>query len=186
MIVDSQISTGLQGLALLTSQGKKMLLKKIVLLLAVSVVFASSAFAAGKKSEFSMGANYIDVQGQGSASMLNVSLGQFLTPQVVLGTTLTSQRNYGYTGTAISLGGKFFFMDGFRGDLVPFAGLGLGLRQASTATNGTQGSTQYDLLLGVSFFMSDSTTIDAKLDFLNYNDSSPSITVFSAGFSQRF
>ncbi len=163
-----------------------MFLRKLVLLLAVSFLFVTSAFAAGKKSEFSMNANFIDVQGQGSASVLDVSLGQFLTPQVVLGTTLTNQRNYGYTGTAISLGGKFFFMDGFRGDLVPFAGLGLGLRQAATATNGTQGSTQYEAMLGLAFFLSDSTTIDAKLKFLNYNDSSPSITVFTAGFSQRF
>lgn len=163
-----------------------MFLRKVVLLLAVSLVFVSSAFAAGKKSEFSMSANYIDVQGQGSASILDVSLGQFLAPQVVLGTTLTNQRNYGYTGTAISLGGKFLFMDGFRGDLVPFAGVGLGLRMASTANNGTQGATQYEAMLGLSYFMSDSTTLDAKLKFLNYNDSSPSITVITAGFSQRF
>lgn len=163
-----------------------MFLRNAIFLLIATLAFVSSAYAAGKKSEFSMSANYIDVQGQNSASILDVSMGQFLTPQVVIGTTLTNLHNFGYSGTAISLGGKFFMFDGFRGDLVPFVGLGLGLRQVSTANNGTQGSTQYDVLLGASFFMSDSTTIDAKLNFMNYNDSSPSITVFSAGFSQRF
>ena len=156
------------------------------MLLVAAFAFTANAYAAGKKSEFGIDANYIDVQGAGSASMLNVSMGQFLAPQIVVGTSLSSVRNFGYTGTTISLGGKFYFMDGFRGDLVPFAGAAIGLRQSQTATDNNHASTEYDINLGVAFFLSDSTTLDAKLKFLNFNDSSPSITMFTAGFTQRF
>lgn len=163
-----------------------MSVKKLFVLLAVSFAFASNAFAAGKSREFSIDANYIDVQGQGAASVLNVAMGNYLTPKVAIMGELMSNRNFGYTGTSIGFGGKFYFMDGFRGDLVPFAGVGLALRQSQTATDNNHASTQYDVNMGVSFFMTDVTTVDAKLRFLNFNDSSPAITMFTAGFTQRF
>lgn len=159
---------------------------KFLVLLIASLGMVTSAFAASKSREFSIDANYINVQGQQSASLLNASIGQFVTPQIVIVTALTSQNNFGYTGTSIGLGGKYFFMDGFRGDLVPFAGVKLALRQSVQGTESNHASTQYDLNGGLSFFISDSTTLDAKLTLINFNDSSPSITLFSAGFSQRF
>jgi|SRR3989339_1228600 len=162
-----------------------MSVKKFLVLLIASFAMVSSAFAASKSRELSVDGNYIIVDGQ-SASLLNASLGQFVTPQFLVVTSLTSQQNFGYSGTSIGLGGKFYFMDGFKGDLVPFAGLGLGLRMAATATDSNHGSTQYEANAGVSYFLSDSTTLDAKIKLYNFNDSSPSVTFISAGFSQRF
>jgi hypothetical protein len=163
-----------------------MSVNKFVAILIVSLGMMTNAFAASKSREFSMDANYINVQGQNTASLLNVSIGQFINPQIVIVTSLTSQQNFGYTGTAVGLGGKYYFFDGFRGDLVPFAGAGLALRQSATPTDSNHASTQYDLNVGLAFFMVDNTTLDAKVRLLNFNDSSPSITVFSVGFSQRF
>ena len=163
-----------------------MSINKFVVFLAASLCVMTSAFAAGKSREFSLDANYINVQGQESASLFNISIGQFVSPQIVVVTALSSQRNFGYTGTSVGLGGKYYFMDGFKGDLVPFAGLALALRQSATATDSNHASTQYDISLGLAFFMADNTTLDAKIRSLNFNDSSPSVTVFSAGFSHRF
>lgn len=162
-----------------------MSLNKYILML-VALLFSTSVLAAGKSREFSLDANYINVQGATNASLLNVSIGQFVTPQIVVVTALSSQQNFGYTGTSIGLGGKFYFMDGFKGDLVPFGGLALALRQSQTATDNNRASTQYDVNLGLAFFMADNTTVDAKVRFLNFNDGSASISVLSAGFSQRF
>jgi len=163
-----------------------MTVNKFLVLLIAIFGSVTSAFAAGKTREFSLDGNYISIQGQNSASLLNASLGQFLTPQFVVVTALTSQQNFAYSATSIGLGGKYYFMDGFKGDLVPFAGLGIALRLAATPTDSNHGSTQYDASLGLAFFVSDSATLDAKVRLLNFNDSSPSITLFSAGFSQRF
>ena len=162
-----------------------MLVKKYLVVLFVSFVATTTAFAAGKSRELSLDANFININGT-SASLLNASIGQFLTPQAVVITKLSARQNFGYTGTTIGLGGKYYFMDGFRGDLVPFAGLGIGLRQSSTATESNHASTEYDVNLGLAYFLADNTTLDAKLSFLNFNDSSASISIFSAGFSQRF
>ena len=163
-----------------------MSLKKLIVLLIMSFGAVTSAFATGKSRELSLDGNYISIQGQSSASLFNASLGQFVTPQFAIVTALTTQQNFGYTATSIGLGGKFYFMDGFKGDLVPFAGLGIALRLASTPTDSNHGSTQYDANLGLAFFLSDSATLDAKVRLLNFNDSSPVITLFSAGFTQRF
>ena len=163
-----------------------MSVNKFILLLIASFGLMTSVFAASKSREFSIDANYINVQGNSSASLLNASIGQFVTPKIVIVTALSSHRNFGYTGTSIGLGGKFYFMDGFRGDLVPFAGIALALRQSETATDSNRASTQYDVNLGLAYFMADNTTLDAKVRFLNFNDSSPSLTLFSAGISQRF
>jgi hypothetical protein len=163
-----------------------MSVNKFIVFLLVSFGVMTSAVAAGKTRELSLDANYVNVQGQDSASFLNISIGQFLTPQFVVVTELSSQRNFGYTGTSIGLGGKYYFMDGFKGDLVPFAGVGIALRQSATPADSNHASTQYDVNLGLAFFMADNTTLDAKIRSLNFNDSSPSITVFSAGFTHRF
>jgi hypothetical protein len=163
-----------------------MSVNKFIILLIASCGIVGSASAASKSRELGVDGNYINIQGQPSASLLNVSLGQFLTPQFVVVTALTTQQNFGYSATSISLGGKFYFMDGFKGDLVPFAGLHLGLRLSETATDSNHGSTEYGAKLGVAYFLSESTTLDAKITLLNFNDTSPSITLLSAGFSQRF
>jgi len=118
--------------------------------------------------------------------LLNVSLGQFLTPQFAIVTNLSTQQNFAYSATSIGLGGKIYFMDGFKGDLVPFAGLGIALRQSSSATVSNQSSTQYDASLGLAYFLAESTTLDVKVRVLTFNDSSPNITLLSVGFSQRF
>jgi hypothetical protein len=162
-----------------------MLVKRFLVVLLTSLFFVTSAFAASKSRELSLDGNYISVGGA-SASLLNASLGQFLTPQFVVVTALTSQQNFGYSATSIGLGGKFYFMDGFKGDLVPFANLGLGLRMSATATDSNHGSTQYEAGVGVAYFISDSTTLDAKVRLLNFNDGSSAVTLLSAGFSQRF
>lgn len=161
-----------------------MLFKKI-LVLVIAVVAMSSAFAAEKAREFSVDGTYISASDQPSSfSMLNVSLGQFMTPQLVIVTALSTLNNYGYTATSIGLGGKYYFMDGLRGDLVPFAGVGIALRQS-----GNSSSTQYDLNGGVAYFLSDITTLDAKAKVMSYNqpDSGHStMTVLSVGLTQRF
>ncbi|HQS59421.1 MAG: hypothetical protein B7Y56_15345 [Gallionellales bacterium 35-53-114] len=162
-----------------------MSLNKIIVVLLVSLGIASSAFAASKNRELSLDGNYIATDGQ-SASLLNASIGQFITPQVAVVTALTSQRNFGYTATTIGVGGKYFFFDGFKGDLVPFAGLGIGLRLQATSTDSNHGSTQYDINGGLAYFMSDSTTLDGRIRLLSFNDSSPAVIVMTAGFSQRF
>ena len=159
-----------------------MSLNKFVLLLIATLCVATTALAAGKSREFAMDANFVDVQGESASSILNVSLGQFLSPQVVIVTALRSHSNFGYTGTTIGFGGKYYFMDGFRGDLVPFAGLGLGLR----VKDSNRASTEYDFNGGLAFFMADNTTLDAKIRLLSFNDSSPIIIIFGVGFSQRF
>lgn len=162
-----------------------MSVKKFIVLLIVSFGIATSAFAAGKSRELSLDGNYISSNGQ-HASLLNVSLGQFVTPQFVVVTELSTQKDFVYSSTSIGLGGKFYFMDGFKGDLVPFAGVGIGLRLAATATDSNHGSTQYDVNAGLAYFLSDSATLDVKIKLLNFNDSTPAITLLSAGFSQRF
>ena len=162
-----------------------MSVKKFLVLLIVSFGITTSAFAAGKSRELSLDGNYINSNGQ-YASLLNVSLGQFVTPQFVIVTELSTQKNFVYSATSIGLGGKFYFMDGFKGDLVPFAGVGIGLRMAATATDSNHGSTQYDVNAGLAYFLSDSATLDVKIKSLNFNDTTPSITLVSAGFSQRF
>jgi hypothetical protein len=162
-----------------------MSVNKFIAVVLLSLGMLSNAFAAGKSREFSVDANYINIGSQ-SASLLNVAIGQFVNPQVVVVTSLSSQQNFGYTGTTIGLGGKYYFFDGFRGDLVPFAGLGLGLRQSVTPTDSNHASTQYDLNLGLAYFMVDNTTLDVKVRFSNFNDGSSSLNVLSAGFSQRF
>lgn len=162
-----------------------MSVKKFLVLLIVSFGIATSAFAAGKSRELSLDGNYISSNGQ-HASLLNVSLGQFVTPQFVIVTELSTQKDFVYSSTSIGLGGKFYFMDGFKGDLVPFAGVGIGLRLAATATDSNHGSTQYDVNAGLAYFLSETATLDVKIKSLNFNDSTPSITLLSAGFSQRF
>lgn len=162
-----------------------MSVNKFLVLVIASFAIVTGAMAASNSRELSVDGNYMIVDGQ-SASLLNASLGQFLTPQFLIVTTLTSQQNFVYSGTSIGLGGKYYFMDGFKGDLIPFAGLGIGLRMAATATDSNHGSTQYEVNAGVSYFLSDSTTLDAKIKLLNFNDSSPSVTMLSAGFGQRF
>lgn len=163
-----------------------MSLNKFVLLLVSSLLLVSNSYASGKSREFSLDANYISVQGSTSASLLNVAIGQLITPQIVIVTSLTTQQGFALNATTISLGGKYYFMDGFRGDLVPFAGFAIGLRQSATATQANHASTQYDVNVGLSYFIADNTTIDGKFRVLNFNDSSPTISIFSAGFSQRF
>jgi hypothetical protein len=163
-----------------------MSVNKFIMLLIASFGIVTSASAANKTREFAIDGNYINIQGQPSASLLNISLGQFMTPQFVLETALSTQQNFGYSATSINLGGKYYFMDGFKGDLVPFAGLHLGIRLSETATDSNHGSTEYGAKLGVSYFLSDNTTLDAKATLLNYNDSSPTITLLSAGISLRF
>jgi hypothetical protein len=162
-----------------------MSVKTYLAILIVLLGMMSNAFAAGKSREFSIDANYISVQG-GNASLFNAAIGQFINPQIVVVTTLSTQQNFGYTGTTISLGGKYFFFDGFRGDLVPFAGLALGLRQSVTPTDNNHGSSQYDVNAGLAYFMVDNTTLDAKIRISNFNDGSSTVTVFSVGLSQRF
>lgn len=162
-----------------------MSVKKFLVLLIVSFGMVSSVFAATKSRELAIDGNYIVTDGQ-SASLLNASLGQFVTPQFAIVTALATQRNFVYSATTIGVGGKFYFMDGFKGDLVPFAGLGIGLRLSATATDSNHGSTQYDVNGGVAYFLSDSTTLDAKVRLLSFNDSSPAVMLLSAGFSQRF
>lgn len=162
-----------------------MSVNKLIALLMLSLGLVANANAAGKSREFSIDANYVS-DGSNTASLVNISIGQFINPQIVVVTALSSQSHFVSTGTTISLGGKYYFFDGFRGDLVPFAGLALGLRQSVTPTDNNHGSTQYDVNLGLAFFMVDNTTLDAKLRFSNFNDGSSSVAVFSAGFSQRF
>jgi hypothetical protein len=139
-----------------------MSVNKFIILLIATFGIVTCAFAANKSRELALDGNYINIQGQPSASLLNISLGQFMTPQFVVETALSTQHNFGYSATSINLGGKYYFMDS------------------------NHGSTEYGAKLGVSYFLSDSTTLDAKATLLNYNDSSPAITLLSAGFSQRF
>ena len=159
---------------------------KFIVVLIVSLGIASSAFAASKNRELSLDGNFIAHDGN-YASLFNFSIGQFVTPQFAVVTSLMSQRNFIYSATTISVGGKYFFMDGFKGDLVPFAGLGIGLRMGGgNHIDSNRGSTQYDFNGGVAYFLSDSATIDGKIRLLTYNDSSPVVTLISIGFSQRF
>ena len=159
---------------------------KFIVVLIVSFGIASSAFAASKTRELSLDGNFIahDVN---SASLINVSIGQFLAPQFAVVTTLMLQQNFVYSANTISVGGKYFFMDGFKGDLVPFAGLGIGLRLGGgNNIDANRGSTQYDFNGGVAYFLSDSATIDGKIRLLTYNNPSPVVLLISFGFSQRF
>lgn len=162
-----------------------MSLSKFALIFIASFCFASSAMAAGKTRELAIDGNYIATDGA-SASLLNASIGQFISPQLAVVTSLSTQRNFVYTATTISVGGKYYFMDGFRGDLVPFAGIGIGLRLASTATDSNHGSTEYDFNGGLAYFLADNTTLDAKIKLMSFNDSSPVVTLITIGFSQRF
>ena len=163
-----------------------MSVNKFIVVLIVSLGIASSAFAASKNRELSLDGNLMAHDGD-SASLFNVSVGQLLTPQFAVVTSLMVQRNFVYSATTISVGGKYYFMDGFKGDLVPFAGLGIGLRLGGgNNTESNRGSTQYDVNGGVAYFLSDSATIDGKIRLLTYNDSSPVVTLISVGFSQRF
>ena len=162
-----------------------MSMKKFLLLLIVSCAIVSNAFAATKNRELSVDGNYIATDGA-SASLLKASIGQFVTPQLAVVTALMTQRNFAYTATTIGIGGKYFFMDGFKGDLVPFAGAGIGLRLTATATDSNHGSTQYDINGGVAYFLADSTTMDAKIILMTFNDSSPVVSLITIGFSQRF
>lgn len=163
-----------------------MSVNKFIVVLIVSLGIASSAFAASKNRELSVDGNFIAHDGN-SASLFNVSIGQFVTPQFAVVTSLMAQRNFVYSATTIGVGGKYFFMDGFKGDLVPFAGLGIGLRLGGgNSTDSNRGSTQYDINGGAAYFLSDSTTIDGKIRLLTYNDSSPVVSLISIGFSQRF
>lgn len=160
----------------------------LVLLIAVLGVSAN-ALAAEKTREFSIDGIYAKANGQPSFSMLNVSLGQFLTQQAVIVTELSTLDNYGYTTTSIGLGGKYYFMDGLKGDLVPFAGAGIALRQVSGGGASNASSTQYDLNGGLSYFLSDVTTLDAKAKVMSYEDpdgSRATMTVLTVGFTQRF
>lgn len=161
-----------------------MSISKFMLLLITLLAVMASAFAAPKSREIAIDGNYVKVEKGASASLLNVSLGQFLTPQVVIVTNLSTQRNFAYTATSIGLGGKFFFIDGFRGDLVPFAGIGIALRQRNAAI--TESATQTDLNLGLAYFLTESATLDAKVKFYTYSDSSDNIYLLALGFSHRF
>jgi hypothetical protein len=87
-----------------------MTVNKLVVLLLATFGIMTSAFAAGKSRELAIDGNYISVQGQSSASLLNISLGQFLTPQFAIVTNLTAQENFVYNATSIGLGGKYYFM----------------------------------------------------------------------------
>ncbi len=158
-----------------------MSVNKFLVVLIAALGIASTANATSKSRELSVDGNYIATDGK-SASLLNASIGQFVTPQFVVVTAITTQRNFVGTATTIGVGGKYFFMDGFKGDLVPFAGIGIGLRM----NDSNRGSTQYDVNGGVAYFLSDSTTLDAKLRLLSFDDSSPVVTLITAGFSQRF
>ena len=158
---------------------------KFTLILIASLFVSSSALAAGKTRELAVDGNFIATDGA-SASYLDASIGQFITPQMVVVTSLSTQRNFVYTATTISVGGKYYFMDGFRGDLVPFAGVAIGLRLAATPTDSNHGSTEYDFNGGFAYFIADNTTLDAKVKLMSFNDSSPVVTLFTVGFSQRF
>lgn len=162
-----------------------MSVKKFILVLVASLGIVTSAFAAPKNRELGLDGNFMASDGN-SASLLNASIGQFVTPQFAVVTSLMTQRNFVYSATTISIGGKFLFFDGFKGDLVPFAGAGIGLRLTATATDSNHGATQYEANGGVAYFLSDNTTIDAKVRLLTFNDSSPVATIISFGFSQRF
>lgn len=165
-----------------------MLLKKLLVSAIVVLGISANAWAAEKTREFSIDGIYMKPSGQPSFNMLNVSLGQFLTPQAVVVTALSTMDNYGYTTTSIGLGGKYYFMDGLRGDLVPFAGAGIALRQAS-GSGANSSSTQYDLNGGVAYFLSDVTTLDAKAQLLSYEQpdgSRSTMTVLTVGMTQRF
>ncbi len=165
-----------------------MLVKKILALVIAVLGITANAFAAEKTREFSIDGIYMKTSGQPTFSMLNVALGQFLTSQMVIVTNLSTQDTYGYTATSIGLGGKYYFMDGLKGDLVPFAGVGIALRQAS-AGGSNSSSTQYDVNGGVSYFMTDVTTLDARAKLMNVTQpdgSSATMTVFSVGLTQHF
>lgn len=165
-----------------------MLIKKLLVLIIAALGVTANVFAAEKSREFSVDGIYMKTSDQPSFSMLNVSLGQFFNSQVAVVTSLSTLDNYGFTSTSIGLGGKYYFMDGLRGDLVPFAGGGISLRQASGSGNNTS-STQYDINGGVAYFMTDVTTLDARLKLLSFTQSDGShatTTVFSVGFTQHF
>lgn len=165
-----------------------MMLARKVLGALVLLGLSMQAYAGEKTRELSIDGTYMKITDQPSLSMLNVSLGQFLAPQAVIVTNLTTLDNNGYTATSIGLGGKYYFMDGMRGDLVPFAGAGIALRQISVAGSNTS-STQYDINGGVSYFMTDVTTLDARakvMSFAQPDGSRATMTVFSVGFTQHF
>lgn len=165
-----------------------MLVKKIAVLVIAVLGITTNAFAAEKTREFSIDGIYMKTTDQPSFSMLNVSLGQFLTSQMAIVTNLTTLDNYGYTSTSIGLGGKYYFMDGLRGDLVPFAGAGIALRQES-AGGSNSSSTQYDINGGIAYFMTDVTTLDARAKLLSFTQpdgSRATMTVFTVGFTQHF
>lgn len=165
-----------------------MSVKKLLVLVIAMLGIAANAYAAEKTREFSIDGIYIKASEQPSFSMLNVSLGQFLTTQAAIVTALSTMDNYGYTTTSIGLGGKYYFMDGLRGDLVPFAGAGIALRQVSGSGANTS-STQYDLNGGVAYFLSDVTTLDAKAKLMSYektDGSRSTLTVFTVGLTQHF
>lgn len=161
--------------------------RKIVVAL-VFLGLTVQAYASEKTREFSIDGTYMKITDQPSTSMLNVSLGQYLAPQMVIVTNLTTLDTSGYTSTSIGLGGKYYFMDGLRGDLVPFAGAGISLRQVSMAGSNAS-STQYDIHGGVSYFMTDVTTLDLRAKLMSFNqpdNSRATMTVFSVGFTQHF
>lgn len=173
---------------LISGKGSEMLVKKILVLIFAVLGITANAFAAEKTREFSIDGIYLKTTDQSSISMLNVSLGQFLTPQMVIVTNLSTLDTNGYTSTSIGLGGKYYFMDGLKGDLVPFAGAGISLRQESSGGSNSS-STQYDVNGGVAYFLSDVTTLDAKaklISFTQTDGSHATTTVFSVGFTQRF
>jgi hypothetical protein len=165
-----------------------MLRKKLLVLLVAALGISANAWAAEKTREFSIDGTYMKASEQPSFSMLNVSLGQFLTSQAAVVTSLSTMDNYGYTITSIGLGGKYYFMDGLKGDLVPFAGAGIALRQVSGSGANTS-STQYDLNGGVAYFLTDVTTLDARAKLLSYEQpdgSRSTMTVFTVGLTQHF
>lgn len=175
--------------------------------LVAALGFSMSAMAAEKENEISVSGNLTSTTSGSGASKSTTdsatvfaSFGHYFSPQMVgqfaigvLGSSSGSSTSSG--AVVLGVGGKYYFMDAHKGDIVPFAGARLDLLSLSSKSGGTTSTgsgTQITGFLGASDFLSETASLDLTLSLsagsvtFSGTSSDYTSTMLEIGFTQRF
>lgn len=180
-------------------------LKYAVLVAALG--FSMNAMAAEKANEVSISGNISSVTSGSGANKSTTdsatvfgSFGHYFSPQLVgqftVGVVGASSGSSSSTSALIlGVGGKYYFMDAHKGDIVPFAGARLDLLSLSSKSGGTTSTgsgSQITGFVGASNFLSETASLDLTLSLsagsvtVSGTSSDYTSTMLEIGFTQRF
>jgi opacity protein-like surface antigen len=147
-------------------------MRRVSLVLGVVLALLTLPAAAQGLNEVSIFGSWDDVREPSDIEQTTIHLryGRYMTPQIVAtaGISRTSFDGSGvdFTMTSLTIGGKYYFAERRASAIVPFADVAIGV--AATDAPGQDGTDfTWELGGGASFFLTESTSVDASLRYYN-------------------